>query len=117
MTTPDPGPFRVAGERRGATALVVPAGEIDIATAPRLAEEIQRVRAGAGLERLVVDLRHVEFMDSVSIELLLRLHADLEAAGGELVLVRGPRAVDRLFRVMELDSVLVVVDEPPLAGA
>jgi anti-anti-sigma factor len=71
------------------------------------------LRAAAGLERLVVDLRGLAFLDSMSIELLLRLHGELAQAGAELILARGPRPVNRLFEVMELDKVLVLVDEPP----
>jgi anti-anti-sigma regulatory factor len=49
----------------------------------------------------------------MSIELLLRLHGELTAAGAELVIVRGPRAVNRIFDLMELERVLTLVDEPP----
>jgi anti-anti-sigma factor len=48
-------------------------------------------------ERLIVDLRELAFLDSMSIELLLRLHGELQAEGAELLLVRAPRPVKRLF--------------------
>ena len=110
--TPEPGHFHVSAERIGAGALVEVEGELDIATVPELERAVTRMRS-QGLERLVIDLRRVSFLDSMSIELLLRLHGELTAAGASLVIVRGPRAVDRIFDLMELERVLTVVDEPP----
>ena len=49
-------------------------GELDIATLPELEREVTRMRS-EGLERMVIDLRGLSFLDSMSIELLLRLHA------------------------------------------
>ena len=65
-----------------------------------------------GLERMVLDLRELAFLDSMSIELLLRLHSELTATGAELVVVRGPRAVNRIFDLMELDRVLTSSTSP-----
>ena len=110
--TPDPRDFHVTAERLGAEARIGVEGELDIATLPEFERAVTRMRA-QGLERLVIDLRRLSFLDSMSIELLLRLHGELTATGAELVIVRGPRAVDRIFQVMELQRVLVLVDEPP----
>ena len=110
--TPEPGQFHVSAERLGADALIVVEGELDIATLPEFEQAVTRMRA-QGLERMVIDLRKLEFLDSMSIELLLRLHGELTATGAELVVVRGPRAVNRVFDLMELERVLTLVDEPP----
>ena len=110
--THEPRQFQVSAERLGASALVAVEGELDIATLPDFERAITRMRS-QGLERLVIDLRDVAFLDSMSIELLLRLHGELTAAGAGLVVVRGPRAVNRVFDLMELDRVLNLVDEPP----
>jgi anti-sigma B factor antagonist len=110
--TPEPSQFEVSAERFGPDALVTVQGELDIATLPELERAVTRMRA-QGFERLVVDLRAVAFLDSMSIELLLRLHGELAGTGADLVVVRGPRAVDRIFDLMELDRVLTLVDEPP----
>jgi anti-sigma B factor antagonist len=110
--TPEPGQFHVSTERLGAGAVVAVEGELDIATLPELERALTRVRS-QDLERLVLDLRKLSFMDSMSIELLLRLHGELAAAGADLVVVRGPRAVNRVFDLMELQRVLTLVDEPP----
>jgi anti-sigma B factor antagonist len=110
--TPEPGHFHVSAERLGADALIVVEGELDIATLPEFERAVTRMRA-QGLERMVIDLRQLEFLDSMSIELLLRVHHELEAMGAGLVVVRGPRAVNRVFDLMELQRVLTLVDEPP----
>jgi anti-sigma B factor antagonist len=110
--TPEPGHFHVNAERVGADGLVTVEGELDIATLPELERAVTRMRS-QGLERLVIDLRKLSFLDSMSIELLLRLHAELTAAGASFVVVRGPRAVNRIFDLMELERVLTLVDEPP----
>jgi anti-anti-sigma factor len=110
--TPEETQFDVEAERLGGEARIAVSGELDIATLPALEQAVTRMRA-QGLERMVIDLRRLSFMDSMSIELLLRLHGELTDTGAELVVVRGPRAVDRIFQVMELQRVLVLVDEPP----
>ena len=110
--TPDDGDFHVEAERTGVEAHITVRGELDIATLPEFERAVTRMRA-QGLERMVIDLRELSFLDSMSIELLLRLHGELTATGAELVVVRGPRPVDRIFEVMQLDRVLALVDEPP----
>jgi anti-anti-sigma factor len=110
--TREPRQFQVSAKRFGTKALVTVEGELDIATLPEFEQAITRMRA-QGLERLVIDLRELEFLDSMSIELLLRLHGELTATGADLVVVRGPRAVNRIFDLMELERVLTLVDEPP----
>jgi anti-sigma B factor antagonist len=110
--TPEPGQFHVSAERFGADALITVEGELDIATLPDFEAAVTRMRS-QGLQRMVIDLRKLEFLDSMSIELLLRLHGELTATGAELVVVRGPRAVDRVFDLMELERVLTLMDEPP----
>ena len=110
--TPEPGHFHVSAERFGADALIVVEGELDIATLPGFEQAVTRMRA-QGLERMVIELRQLAFLDSMSIELLLRVHGELEATGADLVVVRGPHAVNRVFDLMELERVLTLVDEPP----
>lgn len=110
--TPQAGDFHVDAERLGAEARIAVRGELDIATLPEFERVITRMRS-QGLQRMVIDLRGLSFLDSMSIELLLRLHGELTATGAELVVVRGPRPVNRIFEVMKLERVLVLTDEPP----
>ena len=83
-------------------------GELDMATLPQLDAAVAALRAGNGLGRVIVDLRQLRFLDSMGLEFLIQLDAETE-----LILIRGPRPVHRLFDVMQMDSVLTIVDEPP----
>jgi len=85
-----PGDFEVLTSTSGDTATLTLRGELDMATVDAVEQAIAAV--GDEPRRLVTRLRE---------------------AGRELVLVRGPRAVHRLFEVMQLESVLQIVDAPP----
>jgi anti-anti-sigma factor len=104
-----PSDFAVLTEPSPRGPTLVLTGELDMATLPRLEDAVAAARAG-GNGRMVVDLRSLRFMDSMGLEFLIRLNADTE-----LIIVRGPRAVHRLFDVMHMDSMLTIVDEPPEA--
>jgi anti-sigma B factor antagonist len=107
-----PPEFRVVTERTGAIVSIRVFGELDLATAPTLDAEIAAVRAAGTVQRLIVDLRDLAFLDSTGLEVILRLDATGRDEGFEVAVVRGPRAVDRLFAVMQLDRRLRVVDDP-----
>jgi anti-anti-sigma factor len=108
-----PGDFEVLTTTEGDTATLTLRGELDMATLPAVEESLAAL--GNEPRRLVIDLRELRFLDSMGLELFLGLDGRLGEEGRELVLVRGPRAVHRLFSVMQLESVLRIVDEPPAA--
>ena len=110
--TPESCEFELRADRVGATASVAVKGELDIDTLPEFEQVVRSVRS-PDMTRLVVDLRQVTFLDSMSVELLLRLHTELAAVGAELLVVRGPHAVHRVFELTGLDRVLTLVDQPP----
>ena len=105
-----PGNFGVSVHREGSALVVVPQGEIDLAT-------VDLVRAAADGERqagedLVIDLREVGFMDTSGLRYVLELVERAEQDGFALRLVRGPRAVQRVFEVSGLEPRLPFVDAP-----
>jgi anti-anti-sigma factor len=75
---------------------VVPVGELDLATAPRLREEVQELIA-VGFAQVIIDLRDLSFIDSTGLRLLLGLVSEAEQDGWQLSLVQGPDKVQRLF--------------------
>lgn len=84
-------------ERDGSLFLMVE-GEIDIASALLLDEELARAQA-ADTEMLVVDLDRVGFMDSTGLHVLLK-YASLSSQNGQrLRLTKGSRQVRRLFEI------------------
>ena len=108
---PRPGDLDIDERRDDGTVILGLAGERDIAAAAAVEAAVERARAG-GLERLVLDLRELEFLDSTGIQAILR--ADLAAREDpfELVIVRGSPAVERLFALLALHERLTVVDDP-----
>jgi anti-sigma B factor antagonist len=107
-----PPDFRILTNESGARVEIEIHGELDLATAPQLRAEFERVAALEGLELVVADLRKLAFLDSTGLETLLRLESVLRDRGATLAIVRGPRAVERLFSVMQLDRRLRIVDDP-----
>ena len=107
-----PPAFRVLTNESGARFEIAIQGELDIATAPQLDAEFERVGALDGIEFVVVDLRELAFLDSTGLEAIVKFDARSRAAGVEVAVVRGPRAVERLFAVMQLDRRLRIVDDP-----
>jgi anti-anti-sigma factor len=95
----------------GSTRLAL-IGELDLATLHLLEHELERIEPTE--KRLVLDLRGLEFVDSSGLHALLRADRRLSDAGGQLTIVRGPRAVERLFRLTGLDTRLRIVDQDEL---
>jgi anti-sigma B factor antagonist len=73
-------------------------GELDLASAPMLEQGLLDAEA-AGAARLVLDLSGLEFIDSTGLHVLVRAHERARETGQQLSLVRGPRAVQRLFEL------------------
>jgi anti-sigma B factor antagonist len=97
--------FDVAVERDGRDVRVAPSGELDLSTAGVLADHLGPETCD-GHDRVVLDLRGVEFMDSTGLRLILTTDARLRAAGQELRLVPGPPIVQRIFELTHLHTVL-----------
>ena len=104
--------FRILTNESGSRVEIAIHGELDLATAPQLEDEFARIGALDGIELAVVDLRELAFLDSTGLEAIMKFEARLRAAGADLAVVRGPRAVERLFAVMQLDQTLRIVDSP-----
>jgi anti-anti-sigma factor len=90
--------FSVRTERRGATAVVVPTGELDIATAPALEQELEHAFDGAS-ERVVLDLRELQFIDSSGLRTLLMARRKAASAEADFALVAGDRALERTLEI------------------
>ncbi len=86
-------------------------GELDISSAPRVEEEIERLEA-ARPAVLVLDLRGLAFMDSTGLRLIVGADARAREQGRRLAVVRGPEVVHRIFTVTGLEERLEMVDDP-----
>ncbi|MEJ7798163.1 MAG: STAS domain-containing protein [Solirubrobacteraceae bacterium] len=88
--------------REGDTHVVELLGELDIAGAPRLEEELLGVES-TNAASIVVDLRGLEFIDSTGIRLLL-MSAERCSAEDRMTILRGPKQVHRVFEITDLVS-------------
>jgi anti-anti-sigma factor len=85
-------------------AIIALDGELDIATAPGLAQQLAPVaRMGSDL---VLDLAAVRFCDCAGLNMFLRLRRLASASGGSLHLAAPTAAVRRLIVLAGLDDVL-----------
>ena len=95
-------PFSVEIDHIGTTDIVTVRGEIDIVSAPEFEEKLSTVGS-----TIVVDLRHLDFMDSSGLAVLLRRNATLDGSS-ELRLVVKPGIIERLFEVSGIDKVFPI---------
>jgi anti-sigma B factor antagonist len=89
-------------------ARIVLVGELDLATAPRLAEALRTLTT-----HVVVDLRQLTFIDSTGLQLLLRGNEAARRRELRFGLIAGPPAVQRIFELTGTHTVFEF--ETPLA--
>jgi len=107
---PTPAPFDVRRVEHPLGVVLILGGELDLATAPVLQEKLDRAKRGRGA--VVIDLSGLRFIDASGLHMLVRAERQLRASGGQLVLVRGPRAVRRVFELTGLDRHFALCDSP-----
>ena len=96
------GPGLAIGVRRGAGhVLVTVAGEVDVATVPRLREQLFALAAGG--RPLIADLDRVSFIDAAGLGVLAGAAGRAAAHGGGLQVVCARARTRRLFRLTGLD--------------
>ena len=79
------------------------AGELDLATVPQLRQAVDaHARSG---QTMVIDLREIEFIDSMGLATLVRARHRAIARGAKLELVAAPEPVHRVFTLTHLDRV------------
>lgn len=93
------------------TVCVTLSGELDFARAYTFDEEMRRLEAQRP-GSIVLDLRALNFLDSAGLGRVLALQRRANRDGRRLVVVRGCRAVERLFALTALDMRLEMVSEP-----
>jgi len=104
--------LKLATQTRGLAAIVRLGGTLDLHGAPDFDGEIDRLLRGTTRE-IIVDLRQIEFMDSVALRSLVRAHRKALQAGVPLWIVRGGPPVAQVLRMTGLDMALPLIDELP----
>jgi anti-sigma B factor antagonist len=105
-----PSQFEINVELTDGVARVRVAGELDIATVPRL-EEKARALLSEGAERLVIDLRELSFVDSSGLSLFIALAKRAAQEQWTLSLTRPPERVFSVFRITGTDTNLPFVED------
>ncbi|MDX1935278.1 MAG: STAS domain-containing protein [Capsulimonadales bacterium] len=85
--------------------IIDPEGEVDMYTAPLLREALLDAFEG-GAQRIVVNLRRVDFIDSTGLGILIGGLRRMREGGGMLRLCEPQPRVSRLLHVTDLDTVL-----------
>lgn len=78
--------------------VLAPRGALDLAAVDALERHVLGLRR-AGVRRVVVDLGQLDLLDSAGLALLLSLRNEAKRHGHGLVLVPGPRRVQRTFEL------------------
>jgi anti-sigma B factor antagonist len=91
--------------------LVVPNGEVDLASAPELEAAIERAWQ-SDLEGVIVDLRGVEFMDSTGLRVILSAHRHARETDRRFGIVDGGGQVHKLLSLMRVFDMLPVAAGP-----
>ncbi|BFU47561.1 STAS domain-containing protein [Krasilnikovia sp. MM14-A1004] len=95
----------VRTEERGDIVVLSVGGELDMATAPQLQDQITDLLE-RGHARLVFDLAEVSFCDSTGLSVFVRAKNSTDDAGGTVRLAAPQRGVLRILEVSGLVEVL-----------
>jgi anti-sigma B factor antagonist len=90
-------------------------GELDLEHAYLFEEELRLVEERAPAA-IVLDLRELAFVDSCGLARLLAVRARALRAKRRLVLVKGSRALQRLFALAAVADLFETVDDVPRAA-
>ncbi len=95
-------------ERDGYSVLAV-SGEVDVATVPRLREQLHGLVAEGNI-RIIVDLDGVDFLDSTGLGVLVGALKRVRSNDGELALVCTQPRIRKVFEVTGLTKVFALYD-------
>jgi anti-sigma B factor antagonist len=95
----------------GRVAVVALNGELDLAGAAELEQELSRLDAESP-DAVVLDLRAVEFMDSSGLRIIAVASQRAEERGRRLALVPGSEQVMRVFDITRMRERLDFVSGP-----
>ncbi len=100
--------FDLRDERVDDVHVLIPHGEIDAVTAPRLDRRMLDL-VEDGMRRLVVDLSETTFMDSRGLGVLVNGLRQLSRCSGKLVIVCPTERIMRPFEITGLHNHLTIV--------
>jgi anti-sigma B factor antagonist len=102
---PQPTAFAVCVRPERDVVYVKPVGELDLATAPQLRDELHELVA-AGFMHIAIDLRALLFIDCAGVRLLVELNADARRRRWRLSLIQGRACVRRVLELTATVDIL-----------
>src|ERR1700756_3697095 len=108
--------FGITASVQGTTSTIELEGELDLAQRAATTDAIARA-----LDQrpacLVLDLSRLSFIDSCGIHVLINARNRCAEQEARLVIIPGPRAVQRVFEICGLIEILPFADHHPRSGA
>lgn len=93
-------------EQDGRTLLAI-AGEIDVYTAPKLRDKITEL-VNAGHHSLILDMEHVDFLDSTGLGVLVGGLKKIRAQDGTMALICSQDRLLKIFKITGLAKVFTI---------
>jgi anti-anti-sigma factor len=92
--------------RHGGEARAAVCGDFDMQATFTVEPELERLLHEDGLERIVLDLSGLSFIDSTGVGVVLRLNSESKREGIALQIIPGPMHVHRVFETSGLSDAL-----------
>jgi anti-anti-sigma factor len=105
----EPVPFKVGSERHGAAVRLIVSGELDLASVPLLERETSAALEQP-LQRLVIDLGELAFVDSSGLRFFVALNDRATREGWSLELVRPAAPALTVFQISGAEENLPFVE-------
>ncbi len=87
-------------------------GELDLASAPLLEQEIESASNEATAAMVVLDLMELRFIDSTGLRIVLAANERAQERGQEFALTRGSEQVQRLLSITGVGEHLRIIASP-----
>jgi anti-sigma B factor antagonist len=101
--------FRISVRGDGGAPTVVVEGEVDVATAPSLRNELYRLIEN-GATRVVVDLSGMDFIDSTGLGVFVGALKRAREGGGGIELRGLKPSARKVFEITGLDTAFTITD-------
>jgi anti-sigma B factor antagonist len=98
------GQLTIRSQRHDSTHVIAMVGELDVATAQRVEDELRTVEA-TDVEQVIVDLAGLTFVDSSGVHLIAAAEERCRATAKRLGLRPGPPQIQRVFALTGADMV------------
>ncbi len=93
------------------TLLVQMGGELDILGADRVRQEIDAILQSRKIQKLILDLGEVSFMDSTGLGVILGRYKKISAVGGRMYIVRANPAVRKVLELAGVHKLVTLCQD------